>query len=97
MSARASAQMGGGEGLEQRDNLKEKVRAAPLDGNKLVCPLRCQASYSLAKSMLCCTAKPLKDGESKLVCKHNSTPPIFQRLKLHEIIGQIKPLVKATR
>lgn len=36
MSARASTQMGGDEGLEQRDNSKEKVRAAPLAGNKLV-------------------------------------------------------------
>lgn len=96
MSARASAQMGGGEGQEQGDSFKEKARPAPLAGNKLFCPLCCPASYSLGECVLCHTVTPLKDGESKLVCKLNSAPPIFQRLKLHETIGQIKPLVKET-
>ena len=96
MSARASAQMGGGEGQEQRDSSKEKARPAPLADNKLFCPLRCQASYSLGECVLCHSVTPLKDGESKLVCKLNSKPPIFQKLKLPETIGQIKPLVKAT-
>lgn len=96
MSARASAQMGGGEGQEQRASSKEKARPAPLAGNKLFCPLCCQATYSLGACMLCHTVTPLKDGESKLACKLNSTPPIFQRIKLHEPIGPIKLLVKET-
>lgn len=96
MSARGSTQIGEGEGQEQRDGLKEKAIPAPLAGNTLFCPLHCQASSSLGECMLCHTVTPLKDGESKLVCKLYSTPPIFQRLQLHETIGQIKSSVKET-
>lgn len=38
----------------------------------------------------------MNDGESKLACKLNLAPPIFQSLKLHGTIGKIKPLVKET-
>jgi len=86
--------MQGAEEQEQRESLREKARPAPLAGNKLFHPLHCQASYSPGEHMLCHTVTPLNNGESKLVYKLNSTPPIFQRLKLHETIGQIKPLVK---
>lgn len=83
MSVKASAQVGGGEWQEQKDSLKEKARPAPLAGNKLLCLLCCQGSHSLGECMLCHTVTPLKDGESKLVCKLNSTPPTFQGLQLH--------------
>lgn len=62
----------------------------------MLCPLHYQANYSLGECLLCHTGTPLKDGESKLACKLNLAPPIFQSLKLHGTIGKIKPLVKET-
>lgn len=85
-----------GENQQQRQSLKEKAREVPLADKELFCPLGCQVNNSLRECLLCHTGTPQRDGESKLVCKLNLAPPIFQSLKLHGTIGQIKPLVKET-